>query len=87
MQRGTQRQSATRQRGKSCTMPQVYGTLRRFGCGMPFDAARPKNSIGKLLVQSKEAVRHMMSKGFQNGISQLEKKNQTKFADLFPQFW
>ncbi len=42
---------------------------------MPFDAAWPKNSIGKLLVPSKEAVvRHMMNKGFQNGISQFEKK-------------
>ncbi len=41
---------------------------------MPFDAARPKNLIGKLSVPSKEATRHMMSKGFQNGISQFEKK-------------
>ncbi len=49
-------------------------TLRRLGCGMPFDAARPKNSIGKLLVPSKEAVRHMMNERFQNGISQFEKK-------------
>ncbi len=23
-------------------------TLHRLGCGMPFDVARPKNSIGKL---------------------------------------
>ncbi len=38
--------------------------LHRLGCGMPFDAARPKNLIGKLLVPSKEAARHMMSKGF-----------------------
>ncbi len=46
------------------------------GCcvGMPFDATQPKNSIGKLSVPSKEAVRHMISKGFQNGISQFEKK-------------
>ncbi len=49
-------------------------TLRRLGCGMPFDAARPKNSIGKLSVPSKEAAWHMMSKEFQNGISQFEKK-------------
>ncbi len=49
-------------------------TLRWLDCGMPFDAARPKNSIGKLSVSSKEAAWHMMSKGFQNGISQLEKK-------------
>ncbi len=49
-------------------------TLRLLGCGMPFDAAWPKNSIGKLLVPSKEVARHMMSKGFQNGISQFEKK-------------
>ncbi len=49
-------------------------TLRQLGCGMPFDAARPKNLIGTLSVPSKEAVRHMMSKGFQNGINQFEKK-------------
>ncbi len=49
-------------------------TLHRLGCGMPFDAAQPKNSIGKLLVPSKEVAWHMMSKGFQNGISQFEKK-------------
>ncbi len=49
-------------------------TLRRLGCGMPFDAAQPKNSISKLSVPSKEAARHMMSKGFQNGISHFEKK-------------
>ncbi len=49
-------------------------TLRRLGCGMPFDAAQPKNSIGILSVPSKEAVRHMMSKRFQNDISQFEKK-------------
>ncbi len=49
-------------------------TLRRLGCGMPFDAARPKNLIGKLLVPLKEAARHMMNKGFQNGISHFEKK-------------
>ncbi len=45
-----------------------------LSCGMPFYAARPKNLIGKLSVLSKEAVRHMMSKGFKNGISQFEKK-------------
>ncbi len=61
--------------------------LCRLGCGMPFDAVRPKNSIDKLSVPSKEAAWHLMSKGFQNGISQFEKKNQTKFADLVPQFW
>ncbi len=49
-------------------------TLHRLGCGMPFDAAWPKNSIGKLSVPSKEAARHMMRKGFQNGISQFEKE-------------
>ncbi len=49
-------------------------TLRRLGCGMPFDAAQPKNSIGKLSFPSKEAARHMMSKGFENGISQFGKK-------------
>ncbi len=42
--------------------------------GMPFNAARPKNLIGKLLVPSKEVARHLMNKGFQNGISQLEKQ-------------
>ncbi len=49
-------------------------TLCRLDCGMPFDAAWPKHSIGKLSVPSKEAPRHMMSKGFQNGISQFKKK-------------
>ncbi len=49
-------------------------TLHRLGCGMLFDAAWPKNLIGKLSVPSKEATRHMMSKGFQNGISHFEKK-------------
>ncbi len=42
--------------------------------GMPVDAAQPKNSIDKLSVPSKEAARHLRNKGFQNGISQLEKK-------------
>ncbi len=49
-------------------------TLRRLGCGMPVDAARPKNLINKFSVPSKEAMWHTMSKGFQNGISQFEKK-------------
>ncbi len=49
-------------------------TVRWLGCGMLFDAVRPKNSIGKLSVPSKEAERHIMSQGFQNGISQFEKK-------------
>ncbi len=45
-----------------------------LGCGMPFDAALPKNLIGKLSVPSKEAAWHMMGKGFQSGVSQFEKK-------------
>ncbi len=49
-------------------------TLCRLGCGIPFAAAWPKNLISKLSVPSKEAAWHMMSKGFQNGISQFEKK-------------
>ncbi len=49
-------------------------TLCRLGCDMPFDAAWPRNSISKLSVPSKEAARHMISKGFQNGISHFEKK-------------
>ncbi len=49
-------------------------TVHRLGCGMPFNAAWPKNSIGKLSVPLKEAVWHMMSKGFQNGINQFKKK-------------
>ncbi len=43
--------------------------------GMPFDAAQPENSIGKLSGPSKEAARQLMNKGFQNGISQFEKKS------------
>ncbi len=76
MLRGTQQQSAARLRGKSCVMPQVYVDIASawLGCGMLFDAVRPKNSIGKLSVPSKEAALHMMSQGFQNGISQFEKK-------------
>ncbi len=49
-------------------------TLHRLGCGMPFDAMRPKNSIGKLSVPSKEAVWHM-SKGFQMISASLRKKS------------
>ncbi len=49
--------------------------LLKLGYGMPFNAAQSKNSIGKLSVISKEAVWHMMSKVFQNGISQFEKKS------------
>ncbi len=48
--------------------------LHRLGCSMPFDVEWPKNSIRKLSVPSKEAAQHMMNKGFQNGISQFEKK-------------
>ncbi len=70
MLRGTKRQSVA----KVAPYHKYMWTLRRLGCGMPFDAARPKNSIGKLSVPSKEAARHMMNKGFQNGFSQFEKK-------------
>ncbi len=48
--------------------------LHRLNRCMPFDAAGPKNSICKLSIPLKEAARHMMNKGFQNGISQFEKK-------------
>ncbi len=61
-------------------------TLSRLGCGMPFDAAWPKNSIGKLSVTSKEAVRHMMSRGFQYGISQFEKKIRSSSPISFHSF-
>ncbi len=50
-------------------------TLCRLGCGVPFDAARPKNSIGKLSVPSKEAVRHMMSRGLKMVSASLRKKS------------
>ncbi len=70
MLRGTQRQSAA----KVAPCYKYMWTLRRLSCGMPFDVTRPKNSIGKLSVPSKEATRYVMSKGFQNGISQFEKK-------------
>ncbi len=49
-------------------------TLCWLRCGMPFNAAQPKISICKLSVPSKEAAWHMISKGFQNGISQFKKK-------------
>ncbi len=61
-------------------------TLLRLGCGMSFDAARPKKLIGKLSVPSKEAARHMMRKGFQNGISQFEKKIRPSSPILFHSF-
>ncbi len=61
-------------------------TLCRLGCGMPFDAVRPKNLIGKLSVPSKEAARQMMSKGFQNGINQFEKKIRPSSLILFHTF-
>ncbi len=48
--------------------------LCRLGCGMPFDAAPLKNLIGKLSIPLNEAAQHMMAKGFQNSISQFEKK-------------
>ncbi len=60
--------------------------LRRLGCGMLLDVAQPKKSISKLSVPSKEAVRHMMSKGFQNGISQFEKKIRPSSPILFHSF-
>ncbi len=66
--------------------PHYAWTLRRLGCGLPFDAARPKNLIGKLSVPSKEAARHMMSKGFQNGISQFEKKIRPSSSISFHSF-
>ncbi len=61
-------------------------TLCWFSCGMPFDAAQPKNLISKLSVPSKEAAWHMMSKGFQNGISQFEKKIRQSSPVLFHSF-
>ncbi len=61
-------------------------TLHQLGCGMLFDAARPKTSIGKLSIPSKEATRHMMSKGFQNGISQFEKKIRSSSPISFHSF-
>ncbi len=61
--------------------------LRRLGCGMPFNPVRPKNSIGKLSVPLKEAARHIMSKGFQNGISQFEKKIRQSSPVLFHSFY
>ncbi len=75
MPHGTQRQSAARLRSKVVPCHKYMWMLYRLGCDMPFDAAQPKNSIGKLSGPSKEAVRHTMSKAFQNGISQFEKKS------------
>ncbi len=49
--------------------------LHWLGYDMPFDAVRSKNSIGKLSVPSKEAVRHMMSKGFKIVSASLRKKS------------
>ncbi len=74
MPRGTQWHRVVRLRSKSYAMPQVYVDIVLARWGMPFDATRPKNSISKLSVPSKEAARHMMNKRFQNGISQFEKK-------------
>ncbi len=63
MPRGTQRQSVA----KVAPCHKYMWTLLRLGCGMLFDAVRPKNLIGKLSVPSKESVQHMMSKGFHRG--------------------
>ncbi len=82
MPRGTQRHSAA----KVASCRKYMWTFRRLGCGMPFDAARPKNSIGKLSVPSKEAAWHMMSKGFQNGISRFEKIIRQSSPVLFHSF-
>ncbi len=71
MPRGTQWQGWA---AKVALCHKYMWMLRWLGYGMPFDAAQPKNSIRKLSVPSKEASRHMMRKGFQNGISQFEKK-------------
>ncbi len=79
MPRGTQWHSAVPCR-------KYIWTLCRLGCGLPFDAAWPKNSISKLSVPSKEAARHMMSKGFQNGISQLKKKIRQSSPVAFHSF-
>ncbi len=54
--------------------------LCRLGCGTA------KNSIGKVSVPSKEAARHMMSKGFQNSISQLEQKTRPSSPISFHSF-
>ncbi len=64
----------------------ICGRCVGSAAGMPFDAERPKNSIGKLSVPSKEAARHMMSKGFQNGIRQFEKKIRQISPILFHSF-
>ncbi len=71
MPRSTARQART---AKIAPCLKCMRMLHLLGCGMPFDAVRPKNLIGKLSVLSKEATWHMISKGFQNGISQFEKK-------------
>ncbi len=83
MPRGTQRQGRA---AKVAPCHKYMWMLRRLGCDIPFDAARPKNSISKLSVPSKEAAWHMMSKGFQNGISQFEKKIRTSSPISFHSF-
>ncbi len=73
--------------GKAAWQKLCYVTSICGRCvGMPFDAAWPKNLIGKLSVPSKEAARHMMSKGFQNDISQFEKKITPSSPILFDSF-
>ncbi len=62
-------------------------TLHRLGCGMPFDAARPKNLIVKLSAPSKEAAWHIMSKRFQNRIGQFEKKIRQSSPVSFHSFY
>ncbi len=83
MPRGTKRQGRV---VKVVPCHKYMWTLRRLGCGMPFDVAQLKNSIGKLSVPSKEAMRHMMSKRFQNGISQFEKKIRPSSTISFHSF-
>ncbi len=67
MPRSTQRQGCA---AKVAPCHKYMWMLRQLGCGKPFDAP-----IGKLSVTSKEAARHMMSKGFQNVSASLRKKS------------
>ncbi len=69
MPRGTAQQGRT---GKVEPCRKYMWTLHQLGCGMPFDAARPKK-FDRQIVDPIKGSR--VAQGFQNGISQFEKKN------------
>ncbi len=77
---GTQRHSAA----KVAPGCKYVWTLRRLSCGMLFDAARPKNLIGKLSVPSKEVAWHrgfkMVSASWKKKLDKVHRSCSTVFV-------